>query len=99
MGYDRHGRKYWFIARRIFVEESTNLEGHEIEDDEAQVTRESRKTWYYSSPHQLEQLFAVLDDAEFEKSLCFELYSLRSEILRQMAITVELTNEAKGIES
>lgn len=58
---------------------------------------EDRKTWYFSSPHQFEQLLAVLDKTEFEKSLCQELYNLRPEILRQMAITVQLTNELKGI--
>lgn len=94
MGYDRHGRKYWFIARRIFVEETGSRE--EIDGDEETVAVEDRKTWYYSSPHQFEQLLAVLDKTEFEKALCQELYNLRPEILRQMSLTIQLTNENKG---
>lgn len=94
LGYDRHGRKYWFIARRIFVEETGSRE--EIDGVEESVAVENRKTWYYSSPHQFEQLLAVLDKADFEKALCQELYNLRPEILRQMNITIQLTNEQKG---
>jgi nucleosome-remodeling factor subunit BPTF len=94
LGYDRHGRKYWFIARRIFVEETGSRE--EIDGDEETIAVEDRKTWYYSSPHQFEQLLAALDKTDFEKALCQELYNLRPEILRQMALTIQLTNENKG---
>lgn len=90
LGIDRHGRKYWFIARRILVEENCDENG-EIETDE-----EAKKTWYYSSPFQFEQLLSALDRSEYERALCHEFYNLRSEILRQMAITVQLTNELKG---
>jgi len=55
-----------------------------------------KKVWYYSSPHQFEQLLAVLDEHEYERELCKELYNLRPEILRQMSITIDLTNEFKG---
>lgn len=94
MGYDRHGRKYWFIARRIFVEETGSRE--EFDGADESDSSQERKTWYYSSSHQFEQLLAVLDKTEYERSLCQELYNLRPEILRQMAITVQLTNELKG---
>ena len=57
---------------------------------------EERKTWYYSSPKQFDELLAVLEKEEFEKKLFQVLKNLRPEILRQMAITVELTNEQKG---
>lgn len=60
------------------------------------VKAENRKTWYYSSPHQLDRLLSLLDRTEYEKVLCQELVNLRPEILRQMAITVSLTNEFKG---
>ena len=89
MGYDRHGRKYWFISRRIFVEE-------DAVEELGDVKAENRKTWYYSSPHQLDRLLSLLDRTEYEKVLCQELVNLRPEILRQMAITVSLTNEFKG---
>lgn len=93
MGYDRHGRKYWFISRRIFVEESDIEE--EQEDGEG-ATKNRGKTWYFSSPHQLDRLLSILDRTEYEKALCQELINLRPEILRQMAITVSLTNELKS---
>ena len=38
----------------------------------------------------------VVDKTEFEKALCQELYNLRPEILRQMSLTIQLTNENKG---
>ena len=57
---------------------------------------EERKTWYYSSPKQFDELLAVLEKEEYEKKLFQVLKNLRPEILRQMAITVELTNEQKG---
>lgn len=94
LGYDRHGRKYWFIARRIFVEETSSRQ--EFEGSEIPTGVEKHQTWYYSSPHQFEQLLAVLDKTEFERALCQELYNLRPEIIRQMNITVQLTNELKG---
>jgi len=40
--YDRHGRKYWFIARRIFVEESGSQE--EIGGSEETIAWENLMT-------------------------------------------------------
>ena len=57
---------------------------------------EERKTWYYSSPKQFEELLQVLEKEEFEEKLFQVLKNLRPEILRQMAITVKLTDEQKG---
>lgn len=71
----------------------------EFDGVEETAASEPRKTWYYSSPHQFEQLLAVLDKTEYERALCQELYNLRPEILRQMAITVQLTNEQKGVDN
>ena len=98
LGFDRHGRKYWFISRRIFVEEEVE-EGQEenLEDVVSGSDDRLRKTWYFSTPRQFEQLLARLDRVEYEKGLCHELYSLRDQILEQMAITVQLTKELKGI--
>ena len=96
MGFDRHGRKYWFVARRIFVEETEEKLIDDAEAVEKMDMEKERKTWYYSSPHQFEQLIATLDKSKFEKNLCRKLNSLRQEILEQMDITVELTNEFKG---
>jgi hypothetical protein len=45
LGYGRCRRKYLFIARRIFVEETGDING-----DEGTIVVEYRiKTWYYSS--------------------------------------------------
>ena len=57
---------------------------------------EERKTWYYSSPKQFDELLKVLEKEEFEKKLFQVLKNLRPEILKQMTITVQLTNEQKG---
>ena len=61
-----------------------------------EASKSRRKTWYFSSPHQLDRLLSILDRTEYEKALCQELVNLRPEILRQMAITVSLTSELKG---
>ena len=76
LGYDRHGRKYWFIARRIFVEETICPVEFKMESDE------ERKTWYYSSPKQFDELLKVLEKEEFEKKLFQVLKNLRPEILK-----------------
>lgn len=74
--------------------EENECEDEDIDGEEIPV---DKKVWYYSSPHQFEQLLAVLDEHEYERELCKELYNLRPEILRQMSITIDLTNEFKGI--
>lgn len=79
LGFDRHGRKYWFICRRVFVE---NENGDEV--------------WYYSTPRQLENLLSVLDDRNMELALCREFTDFKDEMIRQMKITEDLTNESKG---
>lgn len=78
LGFDRHGRKYWFIARRIFVE------------------AENGEVWYYTSPQQFEQLLKVLDSKEMEAPLVRELLEMKQEIIRQMDVTENLTNQVKG---
>ena len=89
--YDRHGRKYSFIARWIFIEETISPEKFKVE------SVEERKTWYYSSPQPFEdELLAVLEKGEFEEKLFHVRNNLRPEILKQMAVTVQLTNEQKS---
>ena len=73
------------------------MEENDVEEEEREeATKSRRKTWYFSSPHQLDRLLSILDRTEYEKALCQELVNLRPEILRQMAITVSLTSELKG---
>ncbi|KAF4080090.1 hypothetical protein AMELA_G00166420 [Ameiurus melas] len=82
IGFDRHRRKYWFLNRRIIVEE----------DGE----HENKTIWYYSTKVQLAELFEVLDKTYWEKQLCATLEELRDEIHTHMDITEELTNKARG---
>ncbi|XP_006608523.1 nucleosome-remodeling factor subunit NURF301 isoform X2 [Apis dorsata] len=78
LGFDRHGRKYWFLARRIFVES------------------EDGEVWYYSTALQLEELMLCLDRNEMEVALYRELSDYKDEIVRQMELTEQITNQYKG---
>uniref|UniRef100_A0A4W4EI56 Bromodomain PHD finger transcription factor n=1 Tax=Electrophorus electricus TaxID=8005 RepID=A0A4W4EI56_ELEEL len=82
IGFDRHRRKYWFLNRRIVVEE----------DGE----HENKTIWYYSTRVQLAELLDVMDRTCWEKQLCSSLEALRDEIHAHMDITEELTNKARG---
>uniref|UniRef100_A0A182IRL5 Nucleosome-remodeling factor subunit NURF301 n=1 Tax=Anopheles atroparvus TaxID=41427 RepID=A0A182IRL5_ANOAO len=80
LGYDRQGRKYWFIVRRLFVES----------EDASQVWYYSTVRQYELllsklDPNEYEaELYQQLD----------EIY--REEIVRQMTLTETLTNQHKG---
>ncbi|CAK9823195.1 Nucleosome-remodeling factor subunit NURF301 [Anthophora retusa] len=78
LGFDRHGRKYWFLARRVFVES------------------EDGEVWYYSTSLQLEELMLCLDRNEMEVALYRELSDYKDEIVRQMDLTEQITNQYKG---
>ncbi|KAF4092694.1 hypothetical protein AMELA_G00023820 [Ameiurus melas] len=82
IGYDRHQRKYWFLNRRVIVEEDGEEEG--------------KKIWYYSTKVQLGELIEVLDKEFWENDLCAMLEELREEIHTHMDITEDLTNKARG---
>ncbi|KAL7890863.1 hypothetical protein AOLI_G00003390 [Acnodon oligacanthus] len=82
IGFDRHRRKYWFLTRRIIVEE----------DGE----HENKTIWYYSTKVQLAELLCALDKTKWEKQLCRILEELREEIHAHMDITEDLTNKARG---
>lgn len=81
LGFDRHGRKYWFLCRRLFVETETE---------------DGSQTWYYSTVAQLEALLARLDEDSLELGLCAEIEEHRAEMVRQMELTESLTNQHKG---
>ncbi|KAK1886043.1 Nucleosome-remodeling factor subunit BPTF [Dissostichus eleginoides] len=82
VGYDRHNRKYWFLNRRIVVEE----------DGE----QEDKSTWYYSTKVQLAELFEGLDKEYWEADLNAALEEIREEVHAHMDITEDLTNKARG---
>uniref|UniRef100_UPI00398E63FC nucleosome-remodeling factor subunit BPTF isoform X3 n=1 Tax=Pristiophorus japonicus TaxID=55135 RepID=UPI00398E63FC len=83
IGYDRHRRKYWFLTRRIIIEED--------KDDE-----KDKRVWYYSSKVQLAELIESLDKEYWEYDLCRILEEMRDEIHRHMDITEDLTNKVRG---
>uniref|UniRef100_A0A8C2JHN8 Bromodomain PHD finger transcription factor n=1 Tax=Cyprinus carpio TaxID=7962 RepID=A0A8C2JHN8_CYPCA len=82
IGYDRHQRKYWFLNRRIIIEE----------DGEG----ENKQTWYYSTKVQLAEMLEDLDKDYWENDLCSVLEEMREEVHSHMDITEELTNKARG---
>ncbi|XP_051939439.1 nucleosome-remodeling factor subunit BPTF-like isoform X1 [Hippocampus zosterae] len=82
VGYDRHSRKYWFLNRRIVVEE----------DGE----QEHKTIWYYSTKVQLGELIECLDKNYWEADLYAALEEIRDEVHTHMDITEDLTNKARG---
>uniref|UniRef100_A0A7N8XF58 Bromodomain PHD finger transcription factor n=1 Tax=Mastacembelus armatus TaxID=205130 RepID=A0A7N8XF58_9TELE len=82
IGYDRHHRKYWFLNRRVVVEE----------DGE----QENKAIWYYSTKVQLAELIDCLDKEYWEADLYTALEEIRDEVHTHMDITEDLTNKARG---
>ncbi|CAH6776329.1 Bptf [Phodopus roborovskii] len=83
IGYDRSRRKYWFLNRRLIIEEDTENENE-------------KKVWYYSTKVQLAELIDCLDKDYWEAELCRVLEETREEMHQHMAITEDLTNKARG---
>ncbi|XP_074116656.1 nucleosome-remodeling factor subunit BPTF isoform X7 [Sminthopsis crassicaudata] len=83
IGYDRSRRKYWFLNRRLIIEEDSENE-------------KDKKLWYYSTKVQLAELIDCLDKDYWEAELCKTLEEMREEIHRHMDITEDLTNKARG---
>ncbi|XP_013922486.1 PREDICTED: nucleosome-remodeling factor subunit BPTF [Thamnophis sirtalis] len=83
IGYDRNRRKYWFLNRRIVVEEDSECEKH-------------KRIWYYSTKAQLAELSECLDKDYWEADICKTLEEMHEEIHRHMDITEDLTNKARG---
>ncbi|XP_061888710.1 nucleosome-remodeling factor subunit BPTF-like [Entelurus aequoreus] len=82
VGFDRHRRKYWFLNRRVVVEE----------DGE----QEDKAIWYYSTKVQLAELINCLDKEYWEANLYAALEEIRDEVHVHMDITEDLTNKARG---
>uniref|UniRef100_A0A6I8N7L7 Bromodomain PHD finger transcription factor n=1 Tax=Ornithorhynchus anatinus TaxID=9258 RepID=A0A6I8N7L7_ORNAN len=83
IGYDRGRRKYWFLNRRLIIEEDSENE-------------KDKKLWYYSTKVQLAELIECLDKDYWEAELCKTLEEMSEEIHRHMDITEDLTNKARG---
>uniref|UniRef100_A0A803YPU1 Bromodomain PHD finger transcription factor n=1 Tax=Meleagris gallopavo TaxID=9103 RepID=A0A803YPU1_MELGA len=78
-----HRRKYWFLNRRIIIEEDSESE-------------KDKKVWYYSTKIQLAELIECLDKDYWEADLCKTLEEMREEVHRHMDVTEDLTNKARG---
>ncbi|XP_031210308.1 nucleosome-remodeling factor subunit BPTF isoform X4 [Mastomys coucha] len=83
IGYDRSRRKYWFLNRRLIIEEDTENENE-------------KKVWYYSTKVQLAELIDCLDKDYWEAELCRVLEDIREEMQQHMDVTEDLTNKARG---
>uniref|UniRef100_UPI00358E9432 nucleosome-remodeling factor subunit BPTF isoform X2 n=1 Tax=Myxine glutinosa TaxID=7769 RepID=UPI00358E9432 len=83
LGYDRHRRKFWFLCRRIIVEDDGEDGG-------------DRQLWYYSTRAQLAELMEVLDSTRWEAELCRALDESREELHRHMDVTEQLSDKARG---
>lgn len=57
---------------------------------------EDGEVWYYSTPIQLDELLRCLDRNEMEVALYRELSDYKDEIVRQMELTEQITNQYKG---
>lgn len=57
---------------------------------------EDGEVWYYSTALQLEELMLCLDRNEMEVALYRELSDYKDEIVRQMELTEQITNQYKG---
>merc|ERR1712203_468652 len=82
LGFDRAGNKYWFLCRRIFVEEV------DWENGNGNIR-------YYTSVPQFEELMEALDAKYFEADVTAAIEVERTEIERQMELTEKLTKETK----
>ncbi|XP_053677351.1 nucleosome-remodeling factor subunit NURF301 [Anopheles nili] len=80
LGYDRHGRKYWFVVRRLFVEN----------EDASQVWYFSTVKQFELL---LSKLDAEEYEAELYYELN---QKYRDDIVRQMTLTETLTNQHKA---
>ena len=54
------------------------------------------EVWYYSTKKQLEELFRTLDCTYWERDLMIAFEDLKEDLYKQMAITDDLTNQARG---
>ncbi|CAD6197000.1 unnamed protein product [Caenorhabditis auriculariae] len=79
IGHDRHGRLYWFVVRRIFVQSA---------EDENDIR-------YYSSAPQLLELVQKLDPDYFEFDLCQFISEHINDIFEYMSQTLEITTERR----
>uniref|UniRef100_A0A0L8FKB1 Uncharacterized protein n=2 Tax=Octopus bimaculoides TaxID=37653 RepID=A0A0L8FKB1_OCTBM len=60
------------------------------------IVEKDSQSWYYSTKAELEELIDCLDRNEFEAELVMALEDMKEEILKQMNLTEDLTNSAKG---
>lgn len=90
LGWDRHGRKYWWLCQRLIVDEAMPVD----QDDADAEPGESRKVWYYSTRPQFNELINALDKHKYEKELVEVLLEMQEEIFKGFDHIYQLTQNA-----
>lgn len=103
LGWDRHGRKYWWLCQRLIVDEAQpddQLDDSQQDEpmdemplDETQQPAKSR-VWYYSTRAQFNDLIAALDKVKYEKELVEVLLEMQEEIFKGFDHIYQLTQNA-----
>jgi hypothetical protein len=86
LGWDRNGRKYWWLCQRLIVEESLTV------NDEGESSKDV--IYYYSTKRQFEELMTQLDPIKYEKELCEVLTEMKDDILHGFEVINQCTNNA-----
>ena len=82
LGWDRYGRKYWWLCQRLIVEQ------------EDEYDKEKNKVWYYSTRIQFNELIEILDKNKYEKDLVDVLLEMNDEICKGFEQIYQLTQNA-----
>ena len=85
LGWDRHGRKYWWLCQRLIVDETQPT------DDE---TDGKSRVRYYSTRAQFNELIGALDKVKYEKELVDVLLEMQEEIFKGFDHIYQLTQNA-----
>lgn len=91
LGWDRHGRKYWWLCQRLIVDEA--LPGDQT-DEEAEPGEGQSKIYYYSTRAQFNELINALDKGKYEKELVEVLLEMQEEIFKGFDHIYQLTQNA-----
>lgn len=80
LGWDRHGRKYWWLCQRLIVEEENE--------------NKPNKVFYYSTRTQFNELIQLLDKSKYEKELVGVLTDMTDELFKGFDQINQLTQNA-----
>ncbi|CDW58448.1 hypothetical protein TTRE_0000676401 [Trichuris trichiura] len=89
-GYDNHGRRFWFIARRLFVQNCPIPNRHCFSEDDARGI-----VSYYSTLEQFYDLVKCFQGGTPEEELCYQFLEFFDVIEYQLILNEVLTKKAK----